>query len=149
MKIIGIAFLVFFFAGCSRKPLYVNLGGSNPNKNSELKITAKDYLKSFTMCKCILLAYEKDSIKLNEGSIYFLREMGEDLVTPKVDSLISAEVKLWIYRKREGSVAVDIADKRLVLADCLFFSESKKIHVIVDSLIKDIHSFPNYWGDSK
>lgn len=145
MKISGIAFLLLFFAGCCRKPLYVNLGGSTPSKKTEVKITAKDYLKSFSMCKCILLAYEKDSIYLKEGSISLLREMADDLITPKVDSLISAEAKLYVYRKRQGSVAVDIADKRLVLADCLFFSELKSTGKIIDSLLKDIHSFPDYW----
>lgn len=150
MKYYLILLIVAFFTTCkTNKPLYVNLGGSIPTENSGLKITAKDYLKSFAMCKCIDLAYKKDSVNLNERSISFLKEMAEDLITPKVDSIISSEVNLYVYRKQEGLRAADGANKRLILADCMFFSESARINVIADSLLSKIHSFPDYWNDKK
>lgn len=137
---------IIFLSCASNKRGYIYLGGSAPNRTEDLLITTKDYLKGYAMCKCLDLAYKKDSINLNDRSVSFLKEMAEDLITQKIDSVISGKAKEYVYRAKKGSTPADGADKNLLMVDCLFFSESKQLKKTIDSSLKDFDGFTNYWN---
>jgi hypothetical protein len=140
--------LTILFNCCKTyKPLYVNFGGTIPNKNASLKILVTDYVKHYAFCKCVENSFKKDSTKFNDGSIYFLREMGDDVITLSVDSIISIEAKTYIFSEVIGVKYVDGLNKKNILADCIFFSESERIKKIADSVSKSIKHFNNYWGN--
>jgi hypothetical protein len=135
-----------FYTCKTIQPLYVPLGGTPPPKDADIKITAKEYLKKYALCKCIDYAYTKDSVAINDRSTSFLAEMGESLITPSVDSLVSAIAKNYVYRPRTGSMHADGGSQRLTMADCVFFSESKRVRILADSLLKGVRSLPSIWG---
>lgn len=137
--ILIVSFILFQLNfGCkSKNPEYVYLGSQNTDKGENVLITPKEYLKGYTMCKCVEYAYKKKSINLNEGSATLFRELDDDVINQKADSVITGKVKTYIDRPQlSGSTPADGSEKYYIINDCFLFSETNKMKATIDSLLE-------------